>query len=228
MFAFFVVMYASSQADKDRVRRLSEAVDRALSQGKIPPKIAEMLHHGSPAPAAAVPRPAVQKLQRLEPSLDLLRNALREDIATGRMDVRMEKRGLVISLRQAAFFPTGDATVATSGFEAIEKVATVLAQLPNPIRLEGHTDSIPIRNGRFASNWHLSSARSIAMLDLLTQRFKIPESRLAAVGYADTVAVDTNDTEQGRAHNRRVDIAVLNENSYEREPAAEGAKPGGR
>lgn len=214
MFAFFVVMYATSQADKEKARQISEAVDKALSEGRFPSRIAAMLH-----PSGARPVPAKeQKIERLEPSLEELRNALREDIGKGRLDVRMEKRGLVISLRQAAFFPTGDATVAASGYESIRKVAATLTRVPNPIRLEGHTDSVPIRNDRFASNWHLSSARSIAMLDLLAREFGMPESRMAAVGYADTVPVDTNDTDQGRARNRRVDITVLNETSFDREP----------
>ncbi len=226
MFAFFVVMYASSEADKDRARQLSEAVDRALAQGRLPPKLDEFLHGKQKNSPPAQPS-KTQKMDRLEPSLDALRNALKTDISSGRLDVRLERRGLVISLRQGAFFPTGDATVAPSGYEAIGKVASVLASIPNPVRLEGHTDSVPIKNDRFASNWHLSSARSIAMLDLLVQRFGIPGARLAAVGYADTVPVDTNDTEDGRARNRRVDIAVLNENSFTREPTASavGAKP---
>lgn len=228
MFAFFVVMYASSQADKDKARQLSQAVDNAFKKGKMPYKIEEMLHgkvkSGSLIPGQ--PPGSAQKMEKLETSLDELRNALRGDIESGRLELRMEKRGLVISLRQAAFFPTGDATVAPSGYGALAKVASTLARIPNPVRLEGHTDAVPIHNERFSSNWHLSSARSIAMLDVLTMRFGLPASRLAAVGYADTVAVDTNETSEGRARNRRVDIAVLNENSYTREPTAETGATG--
>jgi chemotaxis protein MotB len=189
----------------------------------VPYKIEEMLH-GKVNSGSLIPGQAPgkgQKMEKLEPSLEELRNALRGDIESGRLELRMEKRGLVISLRQAAFFPTGDATVAPSGYEALRKVAATLARIPNPVRLEGHTDGIPIHNERFASNWHLSSARSIAMLDVLADRFGIPASRLAAVGYADTVAVDTNETVEGRGRNRRVDIAVLNENSFTREPTAQ-------
>ncbi|MDZ4796842.1 MAG: flagellar motor protein MotB [Bryobacteraceae bacterium] len=224
MFAFFVVMYASSQSDKDKARQLSQAVEKALSEGSVPPKINEMMH-GKVKSGSLIPGRPPTNLDKLEPSLDELRHALRGDIASGRLEVRMEKRGLVISLRQAAFFPTGDALVATAGYEALATVAKTLARIPNPVRLEGHTDSVPIKNGRFPSNWHLSAARSIAMLDLLTEKFGIPEARLAAVGYADTVAVDTNETEEGRARNRRVDIMVLNENSYSREPVQERAAP---
>jgi chemotaxis protein MotB len=86
----------------------------------------------------------------------------------------------------------------------------LLKSVANPVRLEGHTDSIPIRNSRFQSNWELSAARSIAMLEIMSAQYSVPVSRLAIVGYADTVPVDTNDTDSGRARNRRVDIVILN------------------
>ena len=83
-------------------------------------------------------------------------------------------------------------------------------ELPNAIQLEGHTDSIPIHNARFKSNWELSCARGIAVLDTLTADFHLPFDRFSVVGRADTVPVDTNDTPRGRARNRRVDVVILN------------------
>ena len=92
------------------------------------------------------------------------------------------------------------------------------------MRLEGHTDSVPIHNSRFRNNWELSAARSIAMLELLSARFDIPPERLAVAGYADTAPVESNDSEQGRAHNRRVDIVILNERGLGPEPDAAGRR----
>jgi chemotaxis protein MotB len=104
----------------------------------------------------------------------------------------------------------------------LEKVTGTIKKLPNPVRLEGHTDSRPIHNGRFRDNWELSAARSVAMLHVLVERFGVPASRVAAVAYAETMPVDTNDTDEGRARNRRVDIAILNQvaASSEAQPAA--------
>ena len=79
------------------------------------------------------------------------------------------------------------------------------------MRLEGHTDSVPIHTARFRSNWELSAARSIAMLELLSTRFNVARARLAIAGYADTIPADSNDSEEGRAHNRRVDVVILNQ-----------------
>jgi chemotaxis protein MotB len=219
MFAFFVVMYATSQADKDRARRLSEAVDNAFSNGSRPTKLGKYLQGGHSGPTDT------QDLKdhtpdNLQSSYSELQSALRAEIDSGRLEVRMEKRGVVISLREATFFPPGEASVSPSGFEAIAKLAPTLKRIPNAIRLEGHTDAVPIANERFPSNWHLSAARSIAMLRLLASRHGIPENRLAAVGYADTVPIDSNETEAGRTRNRRVDITILNEASYSREAAA--------
>jgi chemotaxis protein MotB len=92
------------------------------------------------------------------------------------------------------------------------------------VRLEGHTDAVPIHNSRFRNNWELSAARSIAMLELLSVRFDIAPERMAIAGYADTVPVESNDTEQGRAHNRRVDIVILNEQGLSPEPKTGAAR----
>ncbi len=98
-------------------------------------------------------------------------------------------------------------------------MAAAIAKMPNPVRLEGHTDSTPINTPRFHSNWELSSARSIAILELLTGKFGVPRNRLSIAGYADTAPVASNDTEEGRARNRRADIVILNEQGVIAEPA---------
>jgi chemotaxis protein MotB len=84
---------------------------------------------------------------------------------------------------------------------------------------------LPIHNSRFRSNWELSAGRSIAMLELLVSRFDIPPRRLAVAGYADTVPLESNDTEEGRAHNRRVDVVILNESGLGPEPKAAAGGP---
>jgi chemotaxis protein MotB len=128
----------------------------------------------------------------------------------------------VVSLVQAAYFPSGEDRIFPEAYGSIEKVAEVIRKLPNPVRIEGHTDSVPIHNSRFRSNWELSAARSIRMLELLANRFGVPRERLAIAGYADNIPVSPNDTEEGRAQNRRVDLVILSEAGLAREPAAGG------
>ncbi len=107
-------------------------------------------------------------------------------------------------------------------YPTLSKIADALAQIDNPIRLEGHTDSRPIHNDRFQNNWELSSARSIAVLELLARRFGIAPGRMAVAGYADTAPLSSNDTEEGRARNRRVDVVVLSREATRQEP---GGRP---
>jgi chemotaxis protein MotB len=124
----------------------------------------------------------------------------------------------VVSLRQAAFFPSGDDGVYETALPALAKVAESLRRLPNPIRLEGHTDSVPIQTTRFRSNWDLSAARAISVMALLEERYQVERGRMAVMGYGDTVPIADNESEEGRRKNRRVDVVVLNEAAAKLEP----------
>lgn len=230
MFAFFVVMFASSHADRDRVQRFSEAVAKALDEGQISARVLQIIGGGQGQARTGGSgwldggreQKPTEKFAELTPAMKQLTAELQNEIRAGKLHISLEPRGLVISLKEAAFFPSGDATVTPDGYPTIARLAETIRKLPNPVRLEGHTDAVPIRNDRFASNWHLSAARSIAMLELLKDRFGITPARLAAVGYAETFPVDTNETAEGRAKNRRVDVTILSEAAVIREPKAVG------
>ena len=84
-----------------------------------------------------------------------------------------------------------------------------MEKFQNPIVIEGHTDSMPIRNERYPSNWELSTARATNIIKYMTDKYKFPPSRLSAVGYGEYMPLENNDTPIGRAKNRRVDIIVL-------------------
>ena len=128
-------------------------------------------------------------------------------------------------MREKAFFASGDDAIAPDSLPILAKIAAVVQSLPNPVRLEGHTDARPIHTSRFHSNWELSAARSIAMLELLRDRFQIPPSRMAVAGYAENSPADTNDTEEGRAHNRRVDLVLLSAGALTSEPTTNATPP---
>ena len=125
------------------------------------------------------------------------------------MQLGMDARGIVISLHERSFFPSGADTIYPAAFDSMAKVAVVIRDLPNPVRLEGHTDSVPIRNQRFRSNWDLSAARSIAVLVFFETRYGIAPQRFAIAGYADNLPVAGNDSDEGRSKNRRVDIVIV-------------------
>jgi chemotaxis protein MotB len=193
LFALFVVMFASSQPDKHKATQVASSVTQALENGTNPAR-----------PPATQPE--------LAPSKKSLDKTIAPELQSGAIEMHFDERGLIISLRQAAYFPSGGDQIAVSGLPALEAIAATIRDLPNPVRFEGHTDSIPMNpnNSRFASNWDLSAARSIAMLNLFTREYAIPATRFEVAGYADTRPIDTNDTPEGRSRNRRVDIVVVN------------------
>lgn len=226
LFAFFVVMFASTQADKAKAREVSESVREALAHGQISDAILNVLGRGrhdkdkhvqpdafEPLPLAAPAGP-----MDLTRSMETLSRVLDTELRAGKVSLKLEARGLVISLRESGFFASGEDVVSPSSFPALEKIADVIQDLPNPVRLEGHTDSVPIHNSRFRSNWELSTARAIAMLETLASRYHIPLARMAVAGYAENTAADTNDTDEGRAHNRRVDVVLLTVEGLRSEP----------
>ena len=253
LFAFFVVMFASSQTDKAKAKQVSDSVKEAIEEGGIKATVKEVLggtvdekgkgnaqfrgpggvnkmKNPPKVEEEEIPKPKPGKLAELLPSLKYLNKELEDAIKAGKIDVHLEPRGLVVSLRQAAFFPSGEDTIAPETYATIQKISEVIGKLPNPVRLEGHTDSIPIHTARFDSNWELSAKRAIAMMKLLTMNFGLPKERFAIGGYADTAPVDTNDTAEGRAHNRRVDIVILTEDALIGEPGklagTQGSDPG--
>jgi chemotaxis protein MotB len=230
MFAFFVVMFASSQTDKGKQKQVSESVKHALEENKIAAAISGILggtvddkgkgnaQMRGPGGAQKVVVTPTGKEVDLVPAIQHLSKALEAEIKAGKMEVQLTPRGLVVSMRQAAFFPSGDDTIEPTATATIRKVADTIRELPNQIRLEGHTDARPVRRGRFRSNWELSAARAISLMEMLTVEFAIGKDRVAIAGYADTVPVASNDTEEGRALNRRVDIVILNMRGMMKEP----------
>jgi len=227
LFAFFVVMFATAQTDKSKAQQVSDSVKKALAGQPIAEVFSAILGKGPTAKAhvdRAPPPPKPADANPAKPEIELLASQqvlakeLEEEIKNGRVELSLGPRGLTISFRQAALFPSGEDVIAPESYPSIQKVAQAILRIPNPARLEGHTDSIPIHNSRFRSNWELSAARSIALLELLTKRFDVPPERISIAGYAETAPIADNATGDGRTKNRRVDIVILNETGQKGEP----------
>ena len=128
------------------------------------------------------------------------------------VETEIREEGLVIILMQKnppVFFDTGDAKVKPEGYPILDEIGRVIKDLPNDIRVEGHTDSRPIRTLQFPSNWELSTNRATNVLRHLLERAGVPGSRLSAAGYAYHKPIASNDTELGMSKNRRVEIVIL-------------------
>lgn len=150
----------------------------------------------APKPPAPEPeRALVQTQRKLEPQ---------------GLDLRLEPRGLVISLPQTILFSSGDDRISREAFPVVEQIAAVLRDIPNHVTLIGHADAIPIHNRQFKNNWELSAARGLRLLELLSDS-GIPESRLSVASDGPYRPKSPNDTPDGRASNRRVEIVILDE-----------------
>jgi chemotaxis protein MotB len=224
LFAFFVVMFATAQTDNAKTRAVSESVKKALQGEPMKAALAKLFAGDNvkgrgevPQPEPPADKPRAGNTQSLAELMPLLAQQLHQEIQSGHLSLHMTSRGLTISFTQAALFPSGEDEIAPGFYPTVKTIADAMNQVHNPARAEGHTDSVPIHNSRFRSNWDLSAARSIALTELLIQD-GVPRERLSIAGYADTDPIDTNDTEAGRERNRRVDIVILNANGAQGEP----------
>lgn len=221
LFACFVVLYAFAKADQRRQAEVSQAIDTAF-------KSLGIFAYASPRPDASASSSASEKavmpmnivmgedvlapaqvrddLNRIQRDLE---QRLSNQVAKHTVAIHMGRDGLVISLREAGFFDSGSAIPLQQSLDTMKQIAAELAQVPYDIRVEGHTDNVPIHTAQFASNWELSSARATNIARLLLALHAVSPDRLSAAGYAQFHPVDTNDTPEGRAHNRRVDLVIL-------------------
>jgi chemotaxis protein MotB len=217
LFAFFVVLYASSQADQRKQAQIAQSIQSAfVALGLFPQKPADS-HTADPHdPVAPVnvligddlaASPEVQQdLRRLQ---NQLATALAAQVAQHNIALKLGRDGLVISLRESGFYDSGSALPHPQSKPTLDKVAATLGPTPYDVRIEGHTDNVPIHTPQFASNWELSTARATELARMLIVNYRFAPARLSAAGFAEFHPVASNDTPEGRSQNRRVDIIVL-------------------
>ena len=178
------------------VAMAAQALHSAPQPQSVPPAQAS-----TPAfvPDAAPPMPA--------PSAALA--AIKQELEQNHLDVQLDSRGVVVSLPQALLFSPGEDRINADALATVAAIGDELSKIPNNVRLVGHADAVPIHNQRFSNNWELAAARGLRLLELLSSRYGIAESRLSVESHGSYDAKSTNDTPDGRASNRRVEIVVL-------------------
>lgn len=222
LFAFFVVLYAFSKADQKKQAQVTEAVNEAfrtfgLAANAAPPTKPIDGAYTSPGLPSAAPATVVGESLltpgKVKEDLDKIRHELQQsmakEISEHTVSIHMGRDGLVISLREAGFFDSGSAIPHPTALATLKRIAATLGTMPYDIRVEGHTDNIPIHTAEYASNWELSSARATHIARLFLSLNTISPDRLSAAGYAEFHPLATNDTAEGRSTNRRVDLVIL-------------------
>jgi chemotaxis protein MotB len=226
LFAFFVVMFAVSQVDSKKVGRFTEAFSKAVGIDVFPMSGQSLLSGG------LTPEESTGKAEQgIESVIDELRKTLaqmsesKSEALKGLQVIKLRNE-LVLRLPEGVFFDSGDARVKVSTSRMLKVLLPELKKRPVEVRIEGHTDNRPISTGRFHSNWELSTARAIAVMESFFQE-GMPPDRTSIAGYGEYRPIADNATEEGRKQNRRVDLVVtaIVETPVEKGDEAAGDKP---
>jgi len=234
LFAVFVVLYAMGQSDKKKVEEVMQAIQQSFG----------MATSGTAPKVNVIPSQAVTIIPSLKPEIKVtppgrtrsgqvktradekdfrqIKSAIEAYLvkqgAQSKVSLEITRRGLIVSLKEAGFFNSGQANIKPEAYELINTIAEVMTQYNNPLRLEGHTDNIPISTAQFPSNWELSTARATNGLKYLLKNFNVDPNKISATGYAEFRPIADNATPEGRARNRRVDLVMLSVDGEHGEP----------
>jgi len=213
LFAFFVVMYALSSVNEGKYRVLSNSLLNAFGRVPAAPVQGESQPSSSGPPRALPPRNRTSEaLRREKEQLTSMARSILQVLAPlvqqGKVRVTQTPRGVNVEINASVLFAPGDAKLSEDSIQALRAVAGVLKDDDHAIQVEGHTDSVPIRNAQFPSNWELSSVRASSVVRLFIDA-GIEEKRLTAVGHGPTRPVGPNETADGRMRNRRVAVMIL-------------------
>jgi chemotaxis protein MotB len=225
MFALFVVLYSTAQSDHAHRAQLAAAIQNAFRQLELFPPASKSpiadasttggiaaapgSGQGNTKAAIAMANSARRTPMGLVDLKKLLEVRLSREIAQQTVSLNLTREGLVISLREVGFFESGSAIARKTSAASLRTIASTLQPASNDLRIEGHTDDMPIQNQQFASNWDLSAARATTIARTLIEEYSFAADRMSIAGYAQYHPISSNGTEIGRALNRRVDLVVL-------------------
>jgi chemotaxis protein MotB len=218
LFAFFVVLYASSQMDKKKVIQVSAAIKGAFEQlgafsgnaAYMPVQVpGDSTVPTQPPDQGANPAISDEALPDVSLLKHELQEALGEQIQKHEIEIHATPEGLVVSLREIGFFNSGEATLLPEGRATLKRIAGVLNEKGFQVRVEGNTDNVPIHTQQFKSNWELSTARATEVVALLVEQHRFDPTLISAAGYSQYRPRASNNTEEGRQQNRRVDLVIV-------------------
>jgi chemotaxis protein MotB len=207
LLCLFIALFAMAQAGKQAALEYAQAFAKAFGMRLVP--FQESL------PKQILPQPVVprseptEKGRRIQRQIRELEEMLKRMGLEGEFKVSYEVIGIRLILQEKILFSSGSAELRPETYPILDKLYEILKDLPNPVEVEGHTDSIPISTEKFPSNWELSTARASSIVRYFIAKGINPE-RLKASGYADTKPIASNATPEGRAQNRRVEVVILN------------------
>jgi chemotaxis protein MotB len=219
LFAFFATLYAISKVDAQKLSTVAQAMQVAFDDSA-----------NGRARAAKAAEQAKSSLLATETAgdagvQDAVSKALSDELASERLKLIVDRRGVTVSIPEAETFGVGRDELSETAQTLVARVAVALSAFPNAVRVEGHTDDVPIHTVRFQSNWDLSAARASRVVEFLIAR-GLQADRLSATGYAEFHPHLPNTSAAARASNRRIDLVILNPaTTSAEEPGTTGPTP---
>ena len=214
LLALFIVLFAVSQTDQEKVTEMAQAFSAAFHSGGP-----SMFDQAGPnmQKAATLPEDAlvannqeyIQENQKLEEIKQKLDSYIKDNGLEMELGTAMTDEGLMIRIREKALFPSGSADLVADSQKIGPVIAGLLATITQNVVISGHTDNVPIANSQFPSNWDRSAQRSLNFMKfILSQNANLQPVRFSTVGYGEYRPVADNATEEGRSQNRRVDVLI--------------------
>ena len=212
LLAFFIVMYSMSQVDAKKFGKMTKALSGALRGGDMAVKRGNDI--------GTAPGKGVMQVGHLMSIGQKIEESMQKAGESRMVSTEVSERGLVVHIMESALFKPGSADLETRARVILNIVASHLQGISNHIRIEGHTDNVPINTARYPSNWELSSARATEVVRYFIDNYTISPGSISALGYGEYRPMKPNNTIENRAQNRRVDIVVLTMEMTSAEPAS--------
>lgn len=213
LLCMFVLLYGISNVDRGKFEGLMSSIRGGFGILDGGPVISE-----DPGIFSTASELALEQLQGIERQLS---EFITLQGLTGTVQVEREERGLVVRFADQVFFDLGKADLKPEAVEILNRLGPILKGIPNPIRIEGHTDNLPINTAQFPSNWELSTYRATRVIRYFIEELGFSPDKLSAAGYGEYRPIADNDTPEGRSLNRRVDIVIISMDRWADEPKSE-------
>ena len=232
LLSLFIALFAMSQTDASKMQALSQAFSAAFNMGG--PSFFEGM-----GPSTAMPTPStmsaestnaayMQENEQLKEAQAKLEQYIKENNLQDQVSTELSEEGLMIRLKEKALFASGSASLEDQSGKIVPVIAGVLSSMPERVTISGHTDNEPIATAQFPSNWELSSARALSLMrGLMSAQPSLNPARFSALGYSEYRPIASNDTEEGRAQNRRVEVFVARSMRFAQEDESNGQTASG-
>ncbi len=247
LLSFFVLLFSFSEMDVEKYKQVAGSMKEAFGvqrqvKVKDPPKgINVIARNFSPGKTKPTPfnqvkqstaddyhqypvlgeSPSIpsQEAREIKKESEKIRLALEKEIEQGLIEVETRGRKIIIRIREKGSFPSGSAQMIRPFRKVIKKMVKALKQATaGKIVVAGHTDNVPIHNGRFRSNWELSASRAVTVIEELLKSGKFDKKRFKIAAFGDTKPIAPNTTSKGRAKNRRVEVTLVYGRDKEKKP----------